>query len=146
MADAELPESWRELQRAARAVRLRAWAPYSRFAVGAALLTASGEIITGCNVENASWGLTICAERSAVCHAVSIGHREFRAICISLTGLAVPCGACRQFLMEFGGKLLVLMDDAASAEGTCPEVVRLNELLPRAFQLPSPPAGETVPE
>lgn len=132
---AELPESWRELQRAAREVRQRAWAPYSRFAVGAALLTASGDIISGCNVENASWGLTICAERSAVCHAVSLGHRHFRAICVSLTGIAVPCGACRQFLMEFGGDLLMLLDDAASPEGTPPEVVRLDELLPRAFRM-----------
>ncbi|MFM7058879.1 MAG: cytidine deaminase [Planctomycetota bacterium] len=145
MSDIELPASWRELQRAARDVRLRAWAPYSRFAVGAALLTVSGEVITGCNVENASWGLTICAERSAVCHAVAIGHREFQAICISLTGLAVPCGACRQFLMEFGSELLVLLDDAASAEGTQPEVVRLSELLPRAFRLNSVSTAEPRP-
>ena len=140
----ELPASWRELQRAAREVRQRAWAPYSRFAVGAALLAATGEVITGCNVENASWGLTICAERSAVCQAVALGHRRFRAICVSLTGLAVPCGACRQFLMEFGGELLVLLDDVALPEGTPPEVVRLDELLPRAFRLLSP--GDGNPE
>jgi cytidine deaminase len=103
--------------------------------VGAALLTATGDVITGCNVENASWGLTICAERSAVCQAVSLGHREFRAICISLTGSAVPCGACRQFLMEFGSGLLVLLDHADTPAGTQPEVVRLEELLPRAFRM-----------
>ncbi|MFM7039618.1 MAG: cytidine deaminase [Planctomycetaceae bacterium] len=135
MNEAKLPEAWETLQHAARDVRQRAWAPYSRFAVGAALLTASGEVITGCNVENASWGLTICAERSAVCHAVSLGHREFLAICISLTGVAVPCGACRQFLMEFGGGLLVLLDNADTPPGTLPEVVRLEELLPRAFRM-----------
>ena len=135
MNEAKLPEAWETLQRAAREVRRRAWAPYSRFSVGAALLTASGEVIMGCNVENASWGLTICAERSAVCHAISLGHREFRAICVSLTGVAVPCGACRQFLMEFGGDLLVLLDNADSPAGTPPEVVRLEELLPRAFRM-----------
>jgi cytidine deaminase len=64
-----------------------------------------------------------------------MGHREFRAICVSLTGTPVPCGACRQFLMEFGAGLVVLLDDAALPEGTQPEAVLLSDLLPRAFQL-----------
>jgi cytidine deaminase len=136
-ASSLLPESWRELQFAARSVREVAWAPYSQFSVGAALLTAAGEIISGCNVENASYGLTICAERAAICRAIAMGHRQFEAVCISLAGLPVPCGACRQFLMEFGSNLLVLLDNTDEPVGTVPEVVYLHELLPRAFRLRS---------
>lgn len=130
-----LPAHWRELQFAARGVRQLAWAPYSGFFVGAALLTETGEIISGCNIENASYGLTICAERAAVCRAIAMGHRQFQAICISLAGNPVPCGACRQFLMEFGSNLQVLLDSTDEPEGSAPEVVYLHELLPRAFQL-----------
>lgn len=134
----ELPGCWRDLQAASRSVRSLAWAPYSKFSVGAALLTDSGEIITGCNVENASYGLTICAERVAVCRAVASGFRRFSAICVSLTGMPVPCGACRQFLVEFNPEMLVLLDDANEPDGTKPEVVVLSKLLPRAFRLAVP--------
>ena len=131
---ARIPE-WIALRDAARKVREKAWAPYSKYHVGAAVLTDSGEIFTGCNVENASYGLTICAERVAVCSAVAHGHRAFRAICISLTGVPVPCGACRQFLMEFSPQLPVILDNLDSAGDNDPEVVLLSELLPRAFRL-----------
>jgi len=89
---------------AAREARLFAYAPYSKFQVGAALLGAGGEIISGCNVENLSFGLTLCAERSAACAAVGRGIREFRgiAICADTRQPISPCGACRQVLAEFG--------------------------------------------
>lgn len=131
---AQIPD-WIALRAAARKVRENAWAPYSRYRVGAAVLTDSGEIFTGCNVENASYGLTICAERVAVCSAIAQGHREFHGICISLTGVPVPCGACRQFLMEFSPQLPVILDNLDSSGSPDPEVVLLSDLLPRAFRL-----------
>lgn len=137
-----LPKSWPQLQNSARAARQLAWAPYSQFSVGAALLTNTGEIVSGCNVENASYGLTICAERTAVCRAIAMGHRQFDAICISLPGPPVPCGACRQFLIEFNSNLLVLLDNTDLPSGTPPESILLHNLLPRAFHLlPTPPTG-----
>ncbi len=132
--DVALPR-WRELQTAARAARGNAWAPYSRFQVGAAVLTADGRIFVGCNVENASYGLTICAERVAICTAIAQGCSSFTAICVSLTGIPVPCGACRQFLVEFNPEMLVLLDDVDHTADMPPELVRLSELLPRAFRL-----------
>ncbi len=100
----------RELIRAAFAVRERAYTPYSHFKVGAALLTRSGRVFTGCNIENASFSPTICAERAALAAAVSAGEREFDAIAIvgSMEGKVntlptAPCGVCRQALFEFGG-------------------------------------------
>lgn len=132
--DVALPR-WRELQTAARAARGNAWAPYSRFQVGAAVLTADGRIFVGCNVENASYGLTICAERVAICTAIAQGCSSFTAICVSLTGIPVPCGACRQFLVEFNPEMLVLLDDVDHTADMPPELVCLSELLPRAFRL-----------
>lgn len=130
MLQPELPVRWPELQQIARTVRNSAWSPYSRFQVGAALLTASGDIVAGCNVENASYGLTICAERTAACTAIAAGHQNFVAICVSLPGISVPCGACRQFLMEFNSQLLVLLDSTDHPPGTPPECVTLESLLP----------------
>ena len=115
---------------AAIQARARAYAPYSHFAVGAALLTRSGEIITGCNVENASYGLTICAERSAVFSALGQGHRAFEVIAISLEGASSPCGACRQVLAEFAPNLRVLMTDPT---GTQIRETTLDKLLPERF-------------
>jgi len=93
--------------------RRRAHAPYSRFHVGAALLTASGRVFRGCNVENASYGLSICAERNAVWKAVSEGERDFVAVAVTAGpgSIASPCGACRQVLHEFAPDLRVLWRD-----------------------------------
>jgi len=118
-----------ELVSAAHAARSAAYAPYSSFAVGAALLTDSGRLFTGCNIENISFGLTICAERAAICAAVSAGERRFTSIAIvsdSKTPVS-PCGACRQVLSEFGSGLEVI---SATVGG---EIFRtsLAELFPR---------------
>jgi cytidine deaminase len=96
---------------AARRARRHARAAYSGFKVGAALETADGQIITGCNIENATYGLTVCAERVAMFKALSEGHRRFRCIAIVADTAAPtpPCGACRQILWEFGGDLEVIL-------------------------------------
>src|SRR5439155_15659346 len=105
---------------------------YSRFVVGAAIRTASGEIFVGCNVENVSYGLTICAERAAVFSAVAAGHRQFNALAVVAEGGATPCGACRQVLAEFCHDLPIYLVDAARPDRI--EEVRLRALLPRAFR------------
>lgn len=109
--------------------RKRAYVPYSHFAVGAALLTKSGRVYTGCNVENASYGLSICAERAAVFKAVSEGERDFEAIAVVTEHGVTPCGACRQVLMEFGEDIQVIVADEAGEY----RVFGLRELLPEAF-------------
>ncbi|HLN14181.1 MAG TPA: cytidine deaminase [bacterium] len=116
------------LVRAARAARRRAYAPYSRFAVGAAVLAADGTIYAGCNVENASYGLTVCAERVAVQSAVAAGRRRLRAVAVAGPSGITPCGACRQVMDEFGVETVIL-----AASGAAPESVALRELLPRPF-------------
>ncbi|KAK0067427.1 cytidine deaminase [Biomphalaria pfeifferi] len=93
------------LVKASHEAKLRAYCPYSKFQVGAAVLTEDGKVFTGCNVENASYSLTICAERSALVKAVSEGHTRFKAIAVASNmpdTYISPCGACRQFLLEFG--------------------------------------------
>jgi cytidine deaminase len=115
---------------AARTAQARAYAPYSRFRVGAALEATDGSIYSGCNVENASFGLTICAERAAICAAVSAGAQRFRrAVVVSdVDPPAAPCGACRQVLAEFG------LDLPIEGIGSSRSVTwRLSELLPVAF-------------
>ena len=99
------------LIRAARRARRLALAPYSRFKVGAALETSDGTIVTGCNVENATYGLTVCAERVALLKALSEGHRRFRrlAVVAATAEPAPPCGACRQLLWEYAGDIEVLL-------------------------------------
>jgi cytidine deaminase len=119
-----------QLITAARAAQGLAYAPYSKFRVGAALEAMNGTVFTGCNVENASYGLTICAERAAVCAAVSAGAQRFRrAVVVSdVDPPAAPCGACRQVLAEFGLDLPI--------EGVGPKQTiswHLSELLPAAF-------------
>ena len=111
--------------------RKRAHAPYSRFKVGAALKTRGGEIVTGCNIENASYGLTLCAERVAVFKAVSEGLSDFDAIVVVADSKRVtaPCGPCRQILWEFCGDLLVHMVSPRGATRTW----RLSRLLPLPF-------------
>jgi len=102
------------LMREAERVRRRAYAPYSRFPVGAALLLADGRVVTGCNVENASYGLAVCAERNAVFQAVSEGERDFLAIAVTARAGhgAPPCGSCRQVLHEFAPRMMVYWRDA----------------------------------
>lgn len=118
----------RQLLDDARRARERAYAPYSRFRVGAALRGKSGAVYLGCNVENASYGLSMCAERVAIGKAVSEGERAFDAVAID-AGQATPtppCGACRQVLAEFGVELRVLLAGE-------PRALTLAELLPRSF-------------
>ncbi len=111
-----------------------AYAPYSNFAVGAAILTTTGAIITGANVENASYGLSICAERAAVFAAVAAGHRDFTALAIATSGGASPCGACLQVLAEFCKDLPILLIDADNRRAV--NEVSLAALLPGRFELP----------
>ncbi|WP_211229981.1 cytidine deaminase [Desulfovirgula thermocuniculi] len=134
-------DSWAEkLIAAALLARERAYAPYSSFKVGAALLTARGKIYTGCNVENASYGLTVCAERVALYNAVSEGEREFTALAIVSDGpsITVPCGACRQVLAEFSRDLKILMGNSQGGY----VAASLEELFPLAFTLDA--AGEAA--
>ena len=104
-----------ELVAQASQVRERAYAPYSGYKVGAALLARSGRIYTGCNVENAVYPLSTCAERVAIVKAVSEGEREFVTLAVSTRNGGAPCGACRQTLREFGADIIVLIADATGA-------------------------------
>ena len=110
--------------------RQHAYVPYSEYPVGAAIMTESGEVYAGCNIEIASYGATVCGERTAAVKAVSEGEREFRAVVVVTSNGAAPCGICRQVLYEFGPKMSVILVDTAG------EVVwegRLDELLPLGF-------------
>jgi cytidine deaminase len=121
------------LTEAACRVRTSAHAPYSEFQVGAAVRTASGDVFVGCNVENASYGLTICAERAAVCAAVAAGHKEIVAVAVATIGGHSPCGACRQVLSEFGPVMEVLLVDANKPANV--RTTTLDKLLPEQFSL-----------
>jgi cytidine deaminase len=126
---------WKEkLVRAAADARRRAVAPYSRFKVGAALLTTNGDVFTGANVESASYGLTCCAERVALFHALTSGKRNFIAVAIvaRLPGGAMPCGACRQLLAEYAPNAAVWIADSGALKQIKEFSVR--ELLPAAFR------------
>jgi cytidine deaminase len=120
-----------ELIAAARQARRHAQAAFSGFKVGAALETADGTIVTGCNIENATYGLTVCAERVAMFKALSEGHRRFRAIAVvaDTREPTPPCGACRQILWEFGGDLEVILANLRRETGR----YRLADLLPSPF-------------
>ncbi len=118
-----------ELIAAAAAVRERAYAPYSRFLVGAALRAADGTIFAGCNVENASYGLTICAERNAIAQAIAAGTRDFTAVAVVSENGVTPCGACRQVLVEFGPEMMVIVVDMRGRR----RIYTLAELLLDAF-------------
>ena len=115
---------------AAKEARERAYAPYSHFQVGAALLTKSGKVFTGCNIENASYTPTVCAERVAIFKAVSEGETDFAAIAVITENGVSPCGVCRQVLAEFMLDGEVIM---ARVDGSQVETMTMRELLPRAF-------------
>lgn len=121
----------KELIEAATAVRENAYAPFSSFRVGSALETDDGELISGCNVESASYGLTVCAERVAIWKAISQGKRKIVRIAVvaDTEELTPPCGVCRQIIWEFGGDIPVVM---ANLHGKT-ETVQMKDLLPRAF-------------
>ena len=124
-----------ELIASAAESRERAYAPYSRFKVGAALLGVSGLAYTGCNVENAAYGPSMCAERTAIFKAVSEGEREFEAIAVVTENGAPPCGTCRQVMMEFAPDMTVIIADT---EGNT-RLTTVRDLLPDSFtpdQLP----------
>lgn len=127
------PKTQTSLIEAALEASRRAVAPYSRFQVGAALLTESGEIITGANVESASYGLTCCAERVALFKALTEGKRGFAAIAVvaEAPNGPMPCGACRQLLAEYAPKAVVLVADSRAP--TRARLFTVNELLPEAF-------------
>jgi len=129
------PKTAQELVDQAIEAREKAYAPYSKFQVGAALLTRDGKIYKGCNIENASYGATICAERAAVCNMIANGGADpvAVAICYNEKEFAVPCGVCRQVLSEFSpkGDLVILM---AKTDGSYQETT-LSALLPSSFKL-----------
>ncbi len=131
--------TWEPLLAAAHEARRHSHSPYSRFAVGAAVETESGEIFAGANVENRSFGLTLCAERSAFAAAVSAGHRRFRAVAIvtATSPPSAPCGACRQTLSELCDPTLPIL--LVNPEGDRLQF-SLGELFPQPFRFP---AGET---
>ncbi len=120
-----------QLVKIAEKAKEKAYVPYSNFRVGAALLTVEGQVFTGCNIENASFGMTNCAERTAIFKAVSEGYNNFRAIAISTDtqDITSPCGACRQVLREFGENIDVIMANVVGQY----EVYKVSELLPLAF-------------
>lgn len=122
----------KELLNAALDARLKAYAPYSKFLVGAAVRAESGKIYTGCNIENASYGLTVCAERNALFAAVGAGERKFAALCVvgDTEAPISPCGACRQVMAEFKVQRIIL----ANLKGDVKEYI-LEELLPLGFSL-----------
>lgn len=123
-------ESKLDLIRQAIAASHNAYIPYSHYPVGAALVTADGVVYTGCNVENAAYPTTICAERTALVKAVSEGDRKFAAIAVVTKNGGSPCGTCRQALFEFAPNLLVILADM---NGQIRAEHRLNELLPEGF-------------
>jgi cytidine deaminase len=133
-AGARAPIDWPKLERAAMAARLRAHAPYSGYFVGAALVTRSGKVFAGCNVENASYGLCLCAERSAIAQMIAAGEREPVAIVVVTDGPrpGSPCGMCRQTLAEFAEDLPVRLVADGSPSAT--RSTSLAALLPDAFR------------
>lgn len=123
-------EITQDLVRQAIEARERAYVPYSSFPVGASLLTRSGKIFTGCNVENVSYGLTVCAERVAIWKAVSEGETEFVALAVATNIGGSPCGACRQVMAEFAPDMPVLIADLSGLT----TATSVAELLPQAFR------------
>ena len=123
----------KDLTETAKRAREKAFAPFSNFKVGAALKTKNGKVFTGCNIENASYSLTICAERVAIFKAISEGETEFTEIAVAADTdeLTPPCGPCRQIIWEFCGDIPVVMTNLKGKK----ETVQMSELLPRAFDM-----------
>ncbi len=123
--------NYRKLILAAEKAKRNSYSPYSKFRVGAALLTKSGKIITGCNIENSSFSLTICAERTALFKAVSEAHHNFIAIAIvsDAGGITPPCGACRQVIKDLAGNIDIVLTDSTKKI----KIVKLASLLPLPF-------------
>ena len=127
------PAVQQQLIQQALACRQQAYAPYSNFPVGSSLMTEDGTIFTGTNVENASYGLTICAERVAACSAAAAGHRKIVAVAVATAGGHGPCGACRQFLAEFADGMEIVLVDSDDPQSITKTT--LDELLPGQFKL-----------
>jgi cytidine deaminase len=123
--------NYRSLVQLAQTARKYSYSPYSHFRVGAAILTTTGKTYTGCNIENSSFGLTLCAERTAIFKAISEGEKHFKAIAVvsGEDGFTTPCGACRQVLMDLAGNIDCVM---SNRKGQI-RVARLNDLLPHPF-------------
>jgi cytidine deaminase len=124
-------ESLQQLLETAKTARLQSIAPFSNFLVGAAVKTAGGKVYTGCNVESASYGLTVCAERVAIWKALSEGERDFNelAIVADTGNLTPPCGTCRQIIWEFAKNATIMLGNLRGET----QIVSIRELLPRAF-------------
>lgn len=123
--------NYKTLSKHALAARRFSYSPYSHFRVGAALLTSTGRVYTGCNIENSSYGLTICAERTALFKAISEGHKKFKALAIASdeNGFTPPCGACRQVIIDLAGNIDVILTKKNGET----EIIKMKELLPHAF-------------
>lgn len=122
---------YKQLVKAARKAKKFSFSPYSKYRVGAALLTKSGKIYTGCNIENSSYSLTICAERTALFKAISTGERKFLAIAISVDDLefATPCGACRQVISDLAGEIDIILTNGRGKT----QIYKTSDLLPHPF-------------
>ena len=122
--------NYQKLSKKAHTAKKHSYSPYSKFRVGSALLTTSGKIFTGCNIENSSYSLTICAERAAFFKAISEGYRKFKAIAIASDGNFVsPCGACRQVMFDFAPDLDVIITNSKGRT----QILKMNLLLPEPF-------------
>jgi cytidine deaminase len=123
--------SYKSLLKQARTAQQHSFSPFSKFRVGAALLTKGGRVYKGCNVENSSYGLTMCAERTALFKAISEGERKFTAIALATDekGFTTPCGACRQVMMDLAGNIDVIMSDGSGEI----KIVKMLDLLPHPF-------------
>ena len=126
-----MKEEFKKLIKEAEKARKRAYTPYSKFKVGAAVLSSDGKIFSGCNIENASFGMSVCAERVAIFKAISEGSTKFKAIAVigDTDKPCSPCGACRQVISEFGEEILLVM---ANLKGDV-KIKKIGELLPEAF-------------
>jgi cytidine deaminase len=123
--------SYKSLLKQARTAQQHSFSPFSKFRVGAALLTKGGRVYKGCNVENSSYGLTMCAERTALFKAISEGERKFTAMALATDekGFTTPCGACRQVMMDLAGNIDVIMSDGSGEI----KIVKMLDLLPHPF-------------